>query len=607
MTSKEFIAALWQYKQEDQHILIWTGQDKRSRWFQDIGRVAEYIESDACRGKCVFVGIGSSKTGNGPTRRCSSAEITSLCAVWSDLDLKGEAHQGKALPGNVDDALSVLPKDMPPSITVSTGNGVHAWWIFKEPLVFDTEESRKDAMRVLSRWHTLVRFRCAARGWAYDRLSDLARVARVPGTLNMKDPANPKPVVVISTSERRYELSEFDEYADDAGIPDDDARELRAREWAERFKNKPIAINNAARIPNELLAAWMDPSNSDEQTATRFRHTWNRERHDLKDPSQSGYDLALADFGVMAGLNEQQIVDLICHHRAKHGKKQRNNEDYFYRTLGKATGRNPAAPAPAMEAATPEKPIPAATAPAAPIPQAATAAGAQAPAATADASAGAKEMSPEDLKASLCDKISQAIGIPISITRLIRITGKDPSYRMELANEQKIEFTTVSKFRNQEAVRDALAAQTKWIMPPIKAAIWRELAQDMQNALFDEEGPIEVRWEDAARDTVGRYLEANGFIEDISGAQPQYRLKPIIKDGHIAINTTDFHGWINRTTFQNLSPKALASQLSAIGALPRRVTGKGFREQSRWLLPTDHFDPAEYQKGVAATENGEAA
>jgi hypothetical protein len=399
-------------------------------------------------------------------------------------------------------------------------------------------------------------------------------------------------VVVLASTDRRYHLSDFEEYLDDAGIPNLEQQESAAREWTERFKNKPLVINVGARIPQELLALWMDPKNSDEHTASRFQNTWERRRHDLKDPSQSGYDLALADFGVVAGLADQQVVDLICHHRAIHGQKQRTRVDYFERTLARASERNPEAPPPASTSTKSN------TEASAPLPQHQPADPAPAPA--------AKELSEEDQKAALCEKVSTAIGILIPITRLVRITGKDPSFRMELADDTKIEFTSISKFRNQEAIRDALAAQTRWLMPPIKPARWREVAQDMLHACFDEEGPIEAKWEDSARDTVGRYLEDNGFIEDIATADPQYRGKPIVRWGRIAINTTDFHGWINRTTFQNMSVKALASMLSAMGAEQRRVTGK-HREQSRWLLPIEHFNPAEYQKPGSHEEAIDAA
>ena len=608
MTPQAFLCLLWQYKPEEQYILIWTGQDKRSHWFQDAAKAAEFVESDACLGKCVFVGIGASKTDNGPTRRCTSDEIATLCAVWTDLDLSGEAHKGKALPGTVEDALSVLPEDMPPTITVATGNGAHAWWVFKEPLTFETDADRAEAHCILNRWHTLIRLRCRARGWVYDRLSDLARVARVPGTFNMKEPANPKAVTVIGAQpDRFYNLSDFEEYVDDAGIPNEEAQQRAAHAWAERFRDTPLVINDTARIPQELLDVWMDPKNSDEQIASRFRNTWERRRHDLKDPSQSGYDLALADFGVMAGLAEQQMVDLIVHHRSMHGQKQRHRIDYFQRTIAKATERNPDAPTPTTGLAAPQgTPVApegreatgdASKPPAAPTPNATTVNAMRA------ADAQPKEMSEADQKAMLCEKIALQMAIPVAIMRLLRITGKDPSFRMELADAAKIEFTSVSKFRNQEAVRDVLAGQMKWLMPPIKPSRWREIAQDMLRACFDEEGPIEAKWEEAARDMVGRYLEDNGFIEDIAAAQPQYRGKPIVKDGRIAINTTDFHGWINRTTLQVLSVKAIAGQLSAIGAVQKRVAGKGFREQSRWLLPIEHFNPADFGKAEAPQED----
>lgn len=53
-----------------------------------------------------------------------------------------------------------------------------------------------------------------------------------------------------------------------------------------------------------------------------------------------------------------------------------------------------------------------------------------------------------------------------------------------------------------------------------------------------------------------------------------------------------------------MSVKALASQLAAMGAVQKRVTGK-HREQSRWLLPIEHFDPADYQKAASPQEGSD--
>jgi hypothetical protein len=78
----------------------------------------------------------------------------------------------------------------------------------------------------------------------------------------------------------------------------------------------------------------------------RFKNTWLRQRHDLRDQSQSGYDLALAYFGTEAGLTEQQIVDLIIHHRSQSGQKHRTRLDYFQRPIATAFLRSPGVNAP---------------------------------------------------------------------------------------------------------------------------------------------------------------------------------------------------------------------------------------------------------------------
>lgn len=49
--------------------------------------------------------------------------------------------------------------------------------------------------------------------------------------------------------------------------------------------------------------------------------------------------MALACFGIDAGLSEQQIVDLIIHHRVLHKHKLRTRLDYYQRTIAKAAKR----------------------------------------------------------------------------------------------------------------------------------------------------------------------------------------------------------------------------------------------------------------------------
>lgn len=150
----------------------------------------------------------------------------------------------------------------------------------------------------------------------------------------------------------------------------------------------------------------------------RFRNTWFRQRHDLNDQSQSGYDLALACFGIDAGLSEQQIVDLITHHRALHKQKHRTRLDYYQCTIAKALERSDAANAPATD--TPLK------------------------------QAEQRLIDPMAAKTALCEQISQVLGV--HILRVVKITGKEPTYQMELGNAAKIEFTSFGMTRARETL-----------------------------------------------------------------------------------------------------------------------------------------------------------
>ena len=564
-----FLEALFAGKPDDLHLLLWTLPDKRSHWYQDIAAAAEFVLKS--RGMDVYVGVGLSNADHGPMRRCTSEEIAGISGFWADFDLHSDAHDKKALPATISDALSVIPASMPPTIIVATGNGAHAWWLFKEPYIFDSDEDRQAVAGQVVRWNTLLSLNASVRGWAYDRLSDLARVLRIPGTQNHKDPANLKDVAIHSFTDRRYNLSDFVEYLDDAGIPDEQAQENAAREWAERFADKPLVINPDATIPQEMIDGWM--------SNMRFRNTWQRQRHDLKDQSQSGYDLALANFGVEAGLNEQQIVDLIIHHRRQFGQKPRTRVDYFQRTISTASRQSPGAPTVPAGAPTPGPTTGNSAPPGAHVaPQAAGLGNSASP-------------DPAIARALLCQQISEVLGV--LICRLVKYTGKDPTFHMEL-EDGKIEFASVGKFISQESVRLAIAGQMGKIIRRLKPKEWEPLAQAMLDACIVEQGGEENEWEGAARMYVAQYLSETGFIDTIEGQPLQSQRKPILHEGKVGICASDLQMFVNKTTFQNLSVKVIASMLGAVGGKSIRVRGKGFKEQSRWMLPVDQFDPAEY-------------
>jgi len=95
---------------------------------------------------------------------------------------------------------------------------------------------------------------------------------------------------------------------------------------------------------------------------------------------------------------------------------------------------------------------------------------------------------------------------------------------------------------------------------------------------------------------IGNYLSETGFIDSVESQQLQNQRKPMLLDGRVAICAGDLQTHANKSTAQNLSVKGIVSMLQVVGAAPKRHRGAKFKEQSRWLLPVDQFDPADYSQ-----------
>jgi hypothetical protein len=567
--ARRFLEALFAEKPSDLYLLIWTLPDKQSYWFHNVEDAIQFVES-LTAGQDIYVGVGLSIEDRGPYQRCLSVDVAGIVGVAADIDLRSSAHVKSALPGTIEEALSLLPANFPPTFIILTGNGIHAWWLFREPCIFQSEEERKGIAALANRWGTLIQDNARIRGWKIERLSDLARVLRIPGTMNYKDSANPKPVVTQACTDRRYNSSDLAEYLDDLGVPDAEAEENDRKQWAEQFQDTPLKIELHALIPEAQLDQWLasDP---------RFKNTWFRQRPDLKDQTQSGYDLALADFGFRAGLVAQDVVRLIIHHRRIHQQKARTKLDYFYRTLSKAAEQN-------------EKPFRSRPSPE-PAPFADTV---EAASAAQNPCSGQRPKSDRE-KIDLCKRISAALGV--ELLRIVKLSGDDPLYRMDLV-EGSISFSSVAKLISQPAVRTAIAGKVGILIPDIKRAAWRNLVQAMLDACIVEDGGEELESEGAACLRIRQYLGETTFIPGIGGQLPQDLRKPMVCDDQIAVCASDLQLYINKTGAQSISVPAVVAMLSAVGAKVERVRGN-FKEQSRWMLPLDEFDSADYPSSMS--------
>jgi len=168
------LEALFEDKIAGLYILLWTLPERKSTWFNDLESAIRLAESRTDRD--LYVGVGLAPQDYGANHRCASSEIAGMVGIWVDIDIRSDAHSKAALPGTIREALSILPKELPPTFIVLTGNGLHVWWLFREHWLFGSDEERRDAATLARRWNTMVRDNGRMKGWSIDRLKDLARV-----------------------------------------------------------------------------------------------------------------------------------------------------------------------------------------------------------------------------------------------------------------------------------------------------------------------------------------------------------------------------------------------------------------------------------------------
>jgi hypothetical protein len=86
--------------------------------------------------------------------------------------------------------MSLIRAEVPPSVVVDSGHGYHAYWRLEQPVLW--EEARPIMVGI-------------AQVLNGDHVYDQARILRIPGTVNHKEPKDPLPVrtIVFDTTNTR--------------------------------------------------------------------------------------------------------------------------------------------------------------------------------------------------------------------------------------------------------------------------------------------------------------------------------------------------------------------------------------------------------------------
>lgn len=208
--TEEFLRALYADTEGNVEIRACAndiGGGARPMFSRDMDEIRIFVKRWNKDGMGVYAGVSTRRIGS-PTG--SRRDLCQTPAVWVDIDAR---KLGLSF-GDVIQALETAP--LRPSILVDSGNGIHGYWLLKEPLTVDTEAD--DAFENEERIVAVLKQLAGV--FAGDiKCCELARILRLPGTLNSKEMAKaanggqPIPCRILwCVGTHRYDLEEVEEW-----------------------------------------------------------------------------------------------------------------------------------------------------------------------------------------------------------------------------------------------------------------------------------------------------------------------------------------------------------------------------------------------------------
>ena len=471
----------------------------------------------------VYFGVGLYKSVEG-SGRGKVSDVAGITSFWADIDY-GPNHAKAKMPPVIESAERILTCiNAPPSIVVHSGHGLHAYWRLKEFLPVED-----DAETLARRWGATVLCAAEYAGYVVDPVSDLARVMRIPGTNNHKEPVHVKMVETRLDDGPIYDLVDLV----DLMVPD------------------PAHVSITGTVVGSLV---IDPAASPSIDAIealtisdqRFAKTWEQKRTDLKDSSPSGYEMSLANFGYLAGWTDQQVCDLVIAWARKHNinrAHKHNRPGYMAQLLAKAKANQQHIDA--LDELSVSQP-------------------------TKDT-----KLAPSERQRTL-DTLTQALGVPIK--EWIQHGTEQATYTLILTDGQNVEIGGVASYTNQKTFRDRILEATTILPRKLKGNLWEAIVSNLGRiveVIESEELTRTGRLAEWVESYTASQLRVNFDPADLGAIV--MKLRPFQKGGAIHIHAQGLVKYIKIAIGENVEKKEVVNMFHVSGwtrvAITFRVDG----------------------------------
>lgn len=170
----------------------------------------------------IYARVTTLRNAPAPGSRGHVNDSLSWPGFWADIDLAGPGHKtDKPLPPDVDTARQIVTAaGLPdPTMWVHSGGGLYPWWFLDQPHTI-TGEDLDDIATLTARWQHVIAAGSEQLGYHYGAgVGDLARVLRVPGTVNRKAGLS-RSCRILESSGTTYRLDELAALLYSIDLPD---------------------------------------------------------------------------------------------------------------------------------------------------------------------------------------------------------------------------------------------------------------------------------------------------------------------------------------------------------------------------------------------------
>lgn len=523
--SLTFLQTLWRHKPPTTAIQLWRKSDHKTFYFAAIEPASHWVEGN--QGSDVYMGAGLAAKEEAPNKkRVPKRGVVGIAGVWADIDVNGGPEGKTGCAKTMKEAMSLAEALIIPTVLVNSGYGLQAWWLFEQPWVFHTESEREHAQLVVTGFQGALKAEARNRGYTIDSTFDLARLMRVPGSINHKGAG--VDVCLLDDGGPRHELNVVEAVGEEFQHTRSSAGQLISGE-AVQIEVKDNAVPPMLKL-DQLKDAFPE-----------FTAVWNHiitDKRKQKTWSMSEWEFSIINHLVEAGWTDQEICDTLVYHRLRYepnDPKGKNRADRLAASIGKVRAtRNYEDESEAAEIERDQ-------------------------AADQLAAMGGDGGLDPVQTLSLFNRV---LGGP-EVKEFIQ-NGRDPEtcrYLMVLANGDEVPIGAAEKLVNQDRFNERFMVVTGHLPPKQPVKKWRDVVQALLDARQVREDTEDTR----SHRAISWLLEYTDrrLSTDKDGACQAH--DPFTNNGHVFIPLGPLHQYLRKQKGERMPDADLRAYLEAAG------------------------------------------